>query len=47
MVHNGEGKCRMKTFSGVEEKTIVQDETVYQKVVSFLLFYNFKCRVWL
>ncbi|RDY01316.1 Phosphatidylinositol/phosphatidylcholine transfer protein SFH3, partial [Mucuna pruriens] len=31
MVHNGEGKCRRKTLSGIEEKTIIKDETTHQK----------------
>ncbi|TKY67580.1 Phosphatidylinositol/phosphatidylcholine transfer protein SFH3 [Spatholobus suberectus] len=33
MVQNGEGKCRRKTLSGIEEKTIIEDETAHQKVV--------------
>ncbi|KAL2983458.1 hypothetical protein AAZX31_12G039100 [Glycine max] len=32
MVQNGEGKCKRKTLSGIEEKTIIQDETACQKV---------------
>ncbi|KAH1220105.1 Phosphatidylinositol/phosphatidylcholine transfer protein SFH3 [Glycine max] len=31
MVQNGEGKCKRKTLSGIEEKTIIQDETACQK----------------
>ncbi|XP_027355058.1 phosphatidylinositol/phosphatidylcholine transfer protein SFH3-like [Abrus precatorius] len=27
MVQNGEGKCRRKTLSGIQEKTIIEDET--------------------
>ncbi|XP_027355400.1 phosphatidylinositol/phosphatidylcholine transfer protein SFH3-like [Abrus precatorius] len=32
MVQNGQAKCRRKTVSGVEEKTIIEDESAYQKV---------------
>jgi len=48
MVQNGEAKCRRKSLSEVEvvEKTIIEDEAVCQKVVSFLL-YSFKSIVWL
>ncbi|KAG4973797.1 hypothetical protein JHK87_030618 [Glycine soja] len=31
MVQNGEGKCKRKTLSGIEEKTIIQDEIACQK----------------
>ncbi|XP_061362979.1 phosphatidylinositol/phosphatidylcholine transfer protein SFH3-like [Gastrolobium bilobum] len=31
MVQNGEGKCKGKTLSGIEEKTITEDETSLQK----------------
>ncbi|KAJ1393625.1 CRAL/TRIO, N-terminal domain [Sesbania bispinosa] len=31
MVQNGGGKCMRKTLSGIEEKTIFEDETGYQK----------------
>jgi len=34
MVQNGEAKCRRKTLSDVEEKTIIEDEAVCQKVGS-------------
>lgn len=45
MVQNGEGKCRRKTLSGIDEKTIIEDETTYQRVIS-LLVYNLKYIVW-
>ncbi|KAI4298316.1 hypothetical protein L6164_031890 [Bauhinia variegata] len=32
MVQNGEGRCTMRTFSVVDEKTIPEDETSLQKV---------------
>ncbi|KHN33734.1 SEC14 cytosolic factor [Glycine soja] len=32
MVHNGEGKCKRKTLSGIEEKTIIEDGTAHQNV---------------
>lgn len=41
MVQNGEGKCKRKTLSGIEVKTIIEDDTTCQKVVSYLL-QNFK-----
>ncbi|XP_061352457.1 phosphatidylinositol/phosphatidylcholine transfer protein SFH3-like [Gastrolobium bilobum] len=45
MVQNGEAKCSRKTLSGIEEKTIIEDEAAYQQVVSYLLLYNFNCKV--
>lgn len=41
MVQNGEGKCKRKTLSGIEVKTIIEEDTACQKVVSCLL-HNFK-----
>ncbi|TKY75415.1 Phosphatidylinositol/phosphatidylcholine transfer protein SFH3 [Spatholobus suberectus] len=32
MVQNGEGKCKRKTLSGIEEKTIIEDDTAHQNV---------------
>ncbi|XP_052734226.1 phosphatidylinositol/phosphatidylcholine transfer protein SFH3 [Vigna angularis] len=41
MVQNGAGKCKRKTLSGIEVKTIIEDDTECQKVIGYLL-YNFK-----
>ncbi|XP_047161559.1 phosphatidylinositol/phosphatidylcholine transfer protein SFH3-like [Vigna umbellata] len=41
MVQNGAGKCKRKTLSGIEVKTIIEDDTECQKVISYLP-YNFK-----
>ncbi|KAG5018095.1 hypothetical protein JHK87_013950 [Glycine soja] len=32
MVHNGEGKCKRKTLSGIEEKRIIEDGTANQNL---------------
>ncbi|KAK7341459.1 hypothetical protein VNO80_24389 [Phaseolus coccineus] len=32
MVQNGEGKCKRKTLSGIEVKTIIEEDTACQKV---------------
>ncbi|KAK7409812.1 hypothetical protein VNO78_00148 [Psophocarpus tetragonolobus] len=32
MVQNGEGKCRRKTLAGIEEKTIIEDDTAHPNV---------------
>ncbi|XP_057456442.1 phosphatidylinositol/phosphatidylcholine transfer protein SFH3-like [Lotus japonicus] len=31
MVQNGQGKCKRKTLSGIEEKTMIEDDTTYEK----------------
>lgn len=41
MVQNGAGKCKRKALSGIEVKTIIEDDTECQKVSSYVL-YNFK-----
>lgn len=35
MVQNGEAKCPRKTLSGIEEKTISEDENAWPKIVSW------------
>ncbi|KAL2328981.1 hypothetical protein Fmac_022408 [Flemingia macrophylla] len=37
MVQNGEGKCMTKTLSGIEEKTMLEDEPAFQKVCDVFL----------
>jgi hypothetical protein len=34
MVQDGEAKCTRKILSGIEEKTISEDENAYPKVVT-------------
>ncbi|XP_054786536.1 phosphatidylinositol/phosphatidylcholine transfer protein SFH3-like isoform X1 [Prosopis cineraria] len=41
MVQNGEGTCQRRALSGIEEKTINEDESVYQKGGDS--FKNIKC----
>ena len=42
MVQNGKGKYKTKTLSGIDEKTITEDETARQQVVIFLTLCRFQ-----